>query len=252
MNDLIKVGTTEFQGQTIQTVNARELYEFLESRRKFADWIKERIELYGFIENVDYVLHRIVTQYNQIDRIDYYISFDMAKEISMVERNEKGKQARQYFIECEKKLRTNLPDFNNPVIAARAWADKVEQLQIANAKLEIAAPKADFCDDVLSSDGTVTITQIAKDYGRTATELNQLLSHLKVQFKQNGQWLLYAALHNKGYTHSETVFVGSGKAPVVYTRWTQSGREFIYRLLKGAGIKPQAEIPELNFGGRNG
>jgi phage anti-repressor protein len=109
MNELIKIGTTELEGQTIQTVNARELYEFLESKRKFSDWIKERIELYDFIENKDYVKHKIVTQYNQVDRIDYHISFDMAKEISMVERNDKGKQARQYFIECEKKLRAIVP-----------------------------------------------------------------------------------------------------------------------------------------------
>jgi Phage anti-repressor protein len=250
MNDLIKIGQAELEGQIIQTVNARDLHEFLESKQEFATWIKNRIRDYNFNENVDFVCLTNLSSEGRggQNRIDYHISLDMAKEISMVERNARGKQARQYFIECEKKLRSNLPNFNNPVMAARAWADKVEQLQITNAQLAIAAPKAAFCDDVLTSDGTLTITQISKDYGITAPKFNQLLHNLNVQFEVNGQWVLYAEHQNKGYTHSVTIFVNGGKKPVVHTQWTQTGREFIYRLLKGVGMKPVVEIPELNYG----
>mgnify|MGYP006372036263 CR=1 FL=1 len=100
MNELIKV--TEQNGE--QLVSARELYEFLEVKSKFADWIKNRIEKYGFEENQDFVTISKNLE-NGGREIDYILKLDMAKELSMVEGNEKGKIARKYFIECEKKLK---------------------------------------------------------------------------------------------------------------------------------------------------
>lgn len=90
-----------------RAVNARDLHSFLESKRQFADWIKERINQYGFIENQDYQI--FASQNNEAswggqNKVEYALSIDMAKELSMVERNEKGKQARRYFIACEKGL----------------------------------------------------------------------------------------------------------------------------------------------------
>jgi anti-repressor protein len=84
-------------------VNARELHEFLENKRQFADWIKQRISQYGFIENEDFTVHKFVN--GKATQIDYVITIDMAKELSMVENNEKGKAARKYFIQCEKKIK---------------------------------------------------------------------------------------------------------------------------------------------------
>jgi anti-repressor protein len=88
-----------------ETVNARELHEFLESKQEFSSWIKNRISKYGFIENEDYTLvDNFIKQVSGTKHLkDYYLSIDMAKELSMVENNEKGKQARRYFIEVEKK-----------------------------------------------------------------------------------------------------------------------------------------------------
>lgn len=97
MSQLIEINTSE---SGIKTVNARDLHSFLESERQFADWIKNRIEQYGFIEDQDFTVHRFVN--GRATVIDYHVSLDMAKELAMVERNAKGKQARQYFIECEK------------------------------------------------------------------------------------------------------------------------------------------------------
>lgn len=100
MNELIKLNQQNLNGELVDTVNARELYSFLEVGRDFSSWIKERIEKYDFIENQDF----IVLAKTGEKKIEYFISIDMAKELSMVERNEKGKQARKYFIECEKTL----------------------------------------------------------------------------------------------------------------------------------------------------
>ena len=79
----------------------------MESKQDFSTWIKHRINQYGFVENNDFVLlHKIVDQVSGAKHMtEYHLTIDMAKELSMVERNEKGKQARQYFIECERRLR---------------------------------------------------------------------------------------------------------------------------------------------------
>lgn len=114
MNDLIKIQPHNIGGQTIETVNARELHSFLESRQNFSDWIKNRIEQYGFVDGADYLLHKFMAQLpsGAKQKIDYHISIDMAKELAMVERSDKGREARRYFIECERKLKTggsNIP-----------------------------------------------------------------------------------------------------------------------------------------------
>ena len=108
MNELLKVN---YDSNRI-TLSARELHEFLEIGTKYQDWIKRMFE-YGFNENIDY---RLVTQKRETNNpknpyttyTDHEITIEMAKEISMLQRNEKGKQARHYFIELEKKW--NSPD----------------------------------------------------------------------------------------------------------------------------------------------
>ena len=110
-------------------------------------------------------------------------------------------------------------------------------------------PKADYTDRILKSKGTVTMQQIAKDYGMSATRLNRILRELGVQYKQSGQWLLYSKYHAKGYTHSDTInIIKSDGTPDIrmHTKWTQKGRLFLYNLLKGEGILPviEQEYPE--------
>ncbi|MEJ8547157.1 phage antirepressor KilAC domain-containing protein [Brevibacillus borstelensis] len=100
-------------------------------------------------------------------------------------------------------------------------------------------PKVTYLDQILQSKDTVTITQIAKDYGMSGQKLNQILNEEGVQYKQNGQWLLYRKHHDKGYTKSYTVDVvhSNGEQTVkMNTRWTQKGRLFIHDLLTKRGI----------------
>jgi phage anti-repressor protein len=108
MKELIKI--TEQDG--IKAVSARELHGFLGSKQRFADWIKNRINQYGLVENEDFVrFHKSMKSNESLQRggdkrsIEYALSIDCAKELSMVEGNEKGKQARRYFIERDKELR---------------------------------------------------------------------------------------------------------------------------------------------------
>ncbi|ODT85304.1 MAG: hypothetical protein ABS69_00925 [Nitrosomonadales bacterium SCN 54-20] len=107
MNELIKIKDREIGGEEIQTVNARDLHAFLEVKSEFRNWIKNRIEDFGFVENQDFVTAGKNLPSGKT-QIDYHISIDMAKELSMVERNEKGREARKYFIACEKVAKSRL------------------------------------------------------------------------------------------------------------------------------------------------
>ena len=137
MTELFVLVNRPVAGQAQQTVNARELHAFLESKQEFSNWIKNRIEDYGFLDGVDFLTNLSKTQGRP--RIDYFLSLDMAKELSMVERNEKGKQARQYFIDCEKRLSGSLKvDFNDPLQAAKAFIEAETARRDAERKLQIA------------------------------------------------------------------------------------------------------------------
>ena len=86
-------------------IDSRELHQALESKRRFANWIKQRIEKYQFVENSDYIKRNNFVTVGNLRRpqIDYLITVDTAKELCMIENNEKGRQIRKYFIEVEKR-----------------------------------------------------------------------------------------------------------------------------------------------------
>lgn len=105
-------------------------------------------------------------------------------------------------------------------------------------------PLTDYARIILSSTQTVTVTQIAQDYGMSPVRMNQLLFKLHVQHKVGGQWILYIPYLNKGYVQSfSSYFVKeNGEVQVkVHTRWTQIGRLFLYEELKKAGVLPLIE-----------
>lgn len=107
---LIPIVASTFNGQSSHLVDARVLHQFLEVGRDFSNWIKGRIEEFDFRENEDYLLAKIGEQVphqgglRMTERLDYHLTLDMAKELAMVERTAQGKQARRYFIACEKAL----------------------------------------------------------------------------------------------------------------------------------------------------
>lgn len=150
------------------------------------------------------------------------------------------------FEEMEKQIKMQqlLPDFNNPVEAARAWANEVEAKQKAlvaleqvNKELEEAKPKLTYYDTILNSVGTMTSSQIGADYGMSAIKLNRILNEQKLIKKVNNQWILYAKYQNQGLTESKTFDVehGSIVGSYVSTRWTQKGRLKIHEILTNLG-----------------
>lgn len=134
------------------------------------------------------------------------------------------------------------PDF---IISMATEIKQERQKRIeAEMLLKANAPKLAYYDIILKSKSTVNTTQIAKDYGLTANELNKILKEQKVQYKVGDQWVLYKNYADKGYTQSETFnFSHRDGTPDVKmnTKWTQRGRIFIHQILTELGIKPNIE-----------
>lgn len=158
MNELLKIDTSDAERIT---VSARDLYEFLEATERFNSWF-ERMTQYGLVENTDYTTVKKLTevpnnggvQIRELD--DYQLTIDTAKQIAMLQRNEKGTQARKYFIQVENA-------WNSPEkVMARALeiAHKtIATLEIENKEMK---PKALFADAVAQSDTSILVYDLAK------------------------------------------------------------------------------------------
>lgn len=186
MNELLKINYETEQ----PTVSARELYEGLEIKTAFKDWFP-RMAAYGFEENQDFILvaqkratnnpKNPVATYN-----DYQISVDMAKQICMIQRSEKGKQYRQYFIDLEKAWNTPEQIFAR---ALKMADQKIEKLKETNAGLledvERMRPKEIFADAVKASTSSILIGDLAKLLRQNGVD--------------TGQKRLFEQLRNEGY-----------------------------------------------------
>lgn len=134
------------------------------------------------------------------------------------------------------------PDFLiNLLTELKKEKEKINTLQ---ETVKILQPKASYYDLVLQSTDLLSVTQIAKDYGMSAKQMNLLLANFEIQFCQRNQWLLYQKYANKGYTQSKTHDYIDNKGAnhtSMHTYWTQQGRLFIYEKLKENGILPLIE-----------
>lgn len=163
--EIIKI--TELNGR--RTVNARELHQFLESKREFANWIKSRIEKYGFSENQDYVVFDNFVKNPQGGRptIEYALSIDMAKELSMVENNAKGRLARRYFIECEKiaaaAVTTPSYQIEDPIARAERWILEQKERQALALENKEMKPKAEYFDHLIDRKLLTNLRDTAKE-----------------------------------------------------------------------------------------
>ncbi len=112
MQNLIEIHQKTINDSVNQTINARDLWEYLGSKRDFSTWIKAKVVKGDFVEDVDYLLHKIVEQVphqggsRKREIIEYHITLNAAKHISMMENSEKGKEVRQYFIKVEEAWNT--------------------------------------------------------------------------------------------------------------------------------------------------
>lgn len=163
MYELIKVQTNE---NNEQVVSGRDLHKFLEVGTQYSKWIERKIEKYGFIENIDFATvsqKRLTAQGNETTYIDHLMKLSMAKEVAMTENNEKGKQARMYFIKCEEAW--NSPEMilsRANQLSARMIENYTQKISTLEFTIQQQAPKVLFADAVATSDTSILIGDLAK------------------------------------------------------------------------------------------
>lgn len=229
MNELIKVNYRDEK----PTVLARELHQFLEIKTHFKDWFPRMCE-YGFLEGIDYTPLIFEHPQNKQNTMDYQVTIPMAKELCMIQRTEKGKMARQYFIALEKAW--NTPE----MVMSRAikMADrKIQQLQTENSRLlvdnAIMKPKADYFDELVDRNLLTNFRDTAKELGIQQKEFINFLLEKKFIYRDGkGQLKPFADKNNglfelKESKNDKTGWVG------VQTLITPKGRETFRLLLIG-------------------
>jgi anti-repressor protein len=240
MQELVKV-TISSEGS--QLVNARELYDWLEIEDHFTQWANRMFE-YGFEEGVDYqAINQYVKHQNGIggtNKIDYALTLNCAKEISMIQRSDKGKEARQYFIECERKLIETKPSLPTTYLEAlkeliikeetnqKLIAETVEQKQI----IEEQKPKVEFYNQVADTTTSFDMQEVAAmlklNYGRNI--LFRKLREASVLMEDN---LPYRSHINNGYfivVETKWMNIKTDQANAAFqTRITQKGLDWLQK-----------------------
>lgn len=181
--DLIPVQTTN-DGSI--AVMGRDLHTFLEVKDNYTDWMKRMIA-YGFSAGQDFSEFSDKPNGAGRPRIDHIISLDMAKEISMIQRTEKGKQARQYFIECEKQTRQAHALPSDYASALRELAATVEVVNQQKAELEQVAPIVDYHETFIEDDDLLSLRTVARTLEIGEHALRELLIERRWIYRQTIQ-----------------------------------------------------------------
>ncbi|CAB0926646.1 phage antirepressor Ant [Corynebacterium diphtheriae] len=244
MSELIPLHTQD----GAQAVMGRDLHNFLEVTTRYNDWIGRLIEKYGFNEGQDYVLKNEYvpgTNGRSYERANHILTMDMAKELSMVQNNAKGREARQYFIECEKRAKTPRIDGSEITrleliqIAMNAETERLA-LEAKNKELE---PKADAYDSFLDATGKYPVGAVAKMLGMGQNKLFR-------ELRNRGVLISKGAMRNtpyQQYMHHFEVKAheyerSSGEMGCSYTTYVQpSGIDFIRKKLDLPTIDPLPE-----------
>lgn len=220
MNELLKINTTDSERIT---VSARDLHEALEVKTQFKDWFPRMCE-YGFEDGKDFCSFLSESTGGRPSQ-DAQITVDMAKEIAMLQRTEKGKEVRKYFIQVEK-------EWNSPErVMARALtiANKtIETLKIENSELK---PKADYFDNLVERNLLTNFRDTAKELGLRQTDLiNNLIEDGYVYRDQKSKLKPYAKYGKTGKGLFELKEFSKNDHSDVQTLITPKGRE-TFRLL---------------------
>lgn len=208
-----------------QAVSARELYDFLQSTERFASWFDRQLQ-YGFVDNQDYLGCEVFNALARQSLQDYFVTIDMAKEISMIQRSDKGKQARQYFIECERKAKQVVPAFQIPQTLGEA-------LQLAaNQALQIEqdAPKVAHYNAVADRTTLLNATQVAQSVGlHSPQSLNTRLDKVGVYNKA----IKRGKAFNGWFVEQGLGEMKQGRTGHMQPLFTTKGQIWVFELLGG-------------------
>lgn len=243
----------EHEGQ--QVASGRDIHAYLGVKSNYSTWFARMVE-YGFTEGQDFlILHSNFGKqvHGGSNKVDHAVTFDMAKELGMIQRTPQGKAVRQYFIEVEKQAREQAPVNpyaaqipQNYADALRAHAREVEAREAMESYAKTLEPKADAYTAFMDADGTLSVGSVAKMLGLSQNKLFALLRNHEI-FISKGH--MRNTPYQK-YMHHFTVSAYSyerkdGTAGASYTTRVQpSGVEFIRRKLSIATVRPTLEFGE--------
>ena len=231
MNELIKLNETEINNETVQTVNARELHEFLGVGKVFAAWIRSRLDTLGSIEGQDYIVLSGESLLSQIgkqteegsksrgghNRLEYFVTLDTAKHLAMMEKNDKGKEIREYFIECEKQLKQIFSPKQKFLLSILEADDElsravaINQYEVGYVKplenkvveqeeqITVLQPKGKFYDAVVQSETLLDIGEVSKLLNYKGLGRNNLFRYLRENSILNNKNLPYQTYIDRGY-----------------------------------------------------
>lgn len=232
MNELIKIVRTDEK----ETVNARDLHEFLEVQSKFADWFRNRVEKYDFKEESDFVSVSKSLE-NGGRQIDYFVTIETAKELSMVENNEKGKIARKYFIECEKQLKKVFEIPQTYSAALMLAAKQAEVIENQTKQLTDQAPKVEFYDRIIDSQTAINMQEVAGVLNVPNMGRNNLFKFLREKSVLNFNNMPYRQYIEAGYfeVKETTRNIRGADTVILVTLVSQKGLEFIKKKIDQRG-----------------
>lgn len=199
-NQLIPVFAGKIQNNSTQLVNARDLHQFLEVGKDFSNWIKDRINKYDFVEFQDFIVFANSGENPKGGRpsSEYHITIDMGKELAMVEKNVKGKEARRYFIECEKQLKQQpaidpMQVLNDPAAMRGLLLTYTEQVIELKDRIGVMEPKVQTLDRITAADGEMNVTNAAKTLNLNPMALFKYLEQQKWIYRRAGgrNWTAY-------------------------------------------------------------
>lgn len=244
MDNPITITNNTINEESVQTVNARELHAFLESKQDFSTWIKKRIMTYAFLDGKDFIRFHKKMEANNAIAVEYYLTLDMAKELAMVERNKKGKQARVYFIECErraKQVTTPQIDYASPQAMIGFLNYLQGQINQKDTLIEELKPKAIAFESLLRSDGLFGLTEAAK--------VLQMQPKQFIQFLQKKGWVYRRTFGAHLLPYQDKIQKGLMDCPT-HTVQTENGTEKVIPsakiTTKGMGVLSQ-EIKRQNM-----
>ena len=240
MQELIKIKENKINKTEVQTVNARELHGFLEVGKDFSNWIKDRISKYKFQENQDFIVIANSGENLSGGRPykDYHITIGMAKELSMVERNDRGSQARKYFIDVEGKYKSiiSCSQYNIPKTYGEALKLAYEQqleIEQKDTLLLEQKPKVEAYNTFIESDTAFTI----KDFANTAFEKLKLGRNKMFKTLRDRGYLTKSNLPYQRYLSNSTFKVikkiDCNKRAYSQTLVTPKGMDYLLRKLNG-------------------
>jgi anti-repressor protein len=157
---LVPITNGRIGSEVVATVDARRLHAALKVRSAFKDWIARRLEEYAFSEGQDFCSFLSESSGGRPSK-EYALTIDTAKELSMVEKNDEGKKARLYFIECERRTK-QAPVETDEILLSRGLLIAMGKLDEAKQQIATLAPKAEAFDRIAAADGSMCVRDAAK------------------------------------------------------------------------------------------